>query len=134
MEQFEPYNITILVSGIVGFIFLAQLIVVDLVALKGKHTPGYPIKPDHDDFLFRAVRAHSNSNESVGIFILFVFFGVLSACNSYWLNIFSSVYLIGRIAHMFFYYTNIKLARSVSFGLSLLGLLGMFIVSIISWF
>ena len=134
MEHFSPYNITILVSGIVGFMLFTQLTIADLIALKEKHTPGYPIKPNHKNFLFRAVRAHSNSNESIGIFILFVFFGIFSGCDPQWLNILSSTYLIGRIAHMFFYYANIGLARSVSFGLILISLLGMFVVSILMWF
>jgi uncharacterized MAPEG superfamily protein len=34
---------------------------------------------------------------------------------------------------MSFYYANLKLARSVSFGLSIIGLLGMFVVSIAKW-
>jgi uncharacterized MAPEG superfamily protein len=133
MIQIEMYNITVLTIGIVGLLSLVQLLVADISAIKQKHTPGYPINPNHENFLFRATRAHSNLNESIAIFILFALFGILSSCSAYWLNAFSSIYLIGRILYMSFYYSNLKLARSASFGLSAISLLGMFFVSIAKW-
>jgi uncharacterized MAPEG superfamily protein len=133
MIQIETYYITVLTIGIVGFLSLVQLLVADLTAIKQKHTPGYPINPDHENFLFRATRVHFNLNESIAIFILFALFGILSSCSPYWLNTFSSIYLISRILYMSFYYANLKLARSVAFGLSMIGLLGMFLVSIAKW-
>lgn len=133
MIQIETYYITVLTIGIVGLLSLAQLLVADLSAIKQKHTPGYPINPNHENFLFRATRAHSNLNESIAIFILFALFGIFSSCSPYWLNTFSSIYLISRILHMSFYYADLKLARSVSFGLSIISLLGMFVVSIAKW-
>jgi uncharacterized MAPEG superfamily protein len=111
-----------------------QLAVVDVIGIKTRHSPGHPIPANHNDFLFRASRAHSNTNESVAIFILFVAFSILSSANPEWLNISALVYLAGRIAHMLFYYSNLKLLRSISFAVSLLGLMGMFVVGILSWF
>lgn len=134
MMQIEMYNITILTIGIVGLLSLVQLLVADISAIKEQHIPGYPIDPNHERFLFRATRAHSNLNESIAIFILFALFGIFSSCSAYWLNVFSLMYLISRILYMSFYYSNLKLARSVSFGLSAISLLGMFVVSIIKWF
>lgn len=133
MELFDPYKITILVSGLIGLLMLIQIIVADIAAIKGQHTPGYPIKPDHNSFLFRAARAHANTNESIAVFALFVLFGVLSAANAFYLNTFSVIYFVGRVAHMGFYYGNLKLARSISFPLGLIGLVGMFITGLISW-
>jgi uncharacterized MAPEG superfamily protein len=133
MNQIEMYYITVLTIGVVGFLSLVQLLIADITAIKQKHTPGYPINPSHQSFLFRATRAHSNLNESIAIFILFALFGILSSCNPYWLNIFSLIYLISRILYMSFYYANLKLARSASFGISILSLLGMFVISISKW-
>jgi hypothetical protein len=48
MELFHPYNITLLVSGLTGLMMLIQFVVADVVAIKEKHTPGYPVKSDHD--------------------------------------------------------------------------------------
>lgn len=134
MEFIEPYKITVLVMGLAGLIFFIQLAVLDVVGLKTKHTPGYPISADHNEFLFRVSRALSNTNESVAIFILFVAFSILSSANPLWLNISALVYLVGRIAHMLFYYLNLKLLRSISFLVSLVGLMAMFVVGILSWF
>jgi uncharacterized MAPEG superfamily protein len=133
MELFDPYKITILVSGLTGLLLLIQIIVADIAAIKGQHTPGYPIKPDHKSFLFRAARAHANTNESIVILALFILFGVLSSANAFYLNTFSVVYFVGRVAHMGFYYGNLKLARSISFPLSLIGLVGMFITGLVAW-
>ncbi|NRB41781.1 MAG: MAPEG family protein [Pseudomonadales bacterium] len=134
MEFIEPYSITILVMGLAGLTFFMQLVVVDVIGLKARHTPGHPIPANHNDFLFRASRTLSNTNESVAIFILFVGFSILSSANPEWLNISAMVYLAGRIAHMLFYYSNLKLCRSISFAVSLFGLMAMFVVGILSWF
>lgn len=134
MEFIEPYKITLLVMGLAGLIFFIQLVILDVIGLKTKHTPGHPISADHNDFLFRVSRALSNTNESVAIFILFVAFSILSSANPVWLNISAIVYLAGRIAHMLFYYSNLKLLRSISFVVSLIGLMAMFVVGILAWF
>ena len=132
MELSDPYNITIIVAGLTGLMILIQILIVDVASIKSKHTPGYPVNPDHDSFLFRATRAHANTNESISAFILFVLFGVLSNANPLYLNVFSVIYFVGRLAHMCFYYGNFKLARSISFPISLIGLIGMFITAFIS--
>jgi uncharacterized MAPEG superfamily protein len=134
MEFIEPYKITILVMGLAGLTLFLQLMVVDVIGIKTKHTPGHPISADHNNTHFRVSRALSNTNESVAIFILFVLFAILSSANAQWLNISAVVYLVGRIAHMLFYYLNLKLFRSVSFGVSLIGLIAMFVISILPWF
>jgi len=134
LEFIEPYKITVLVIGLAGFTLFVQLLITDILGIKTKHTPGYPITPDHGDLLFRSSRALSNTNESVAIFILFVSFAILSSSNPDWLNRCAVVYLVGRIGHMLFYYSNLKLLRSISFGVSLLGLISIFIVGMLAWF
>lgn len=134
MEFIEPYKITVLVMGLSGLVFFIQLIVADIVGIKSRHTPGYPIEPDHNNFHFRSTRALSNTNESVAIFLLLVCFSMLSSANANLLNISAIVYLVGRVGHMLCYYSNLKLLRSISFGGSLLGLVAIFIVGIIEWF
>ena len=119
--------------GLAGFTFFFQLVLVDIIGIKVKHTPGYPIKPEHDDILFRSSRALANSNESVAIFILFVGFAILSSANPDWLNQSAILYLVGRVGHMLFYYSNSKLLRSISFGVSLLGLAAIFFVGLLTW-
>lgn len=134
MEFIEPYKITVLVMGLSGLTFFTQLLVTDLVGLKSRHVPGYPIEPNHNNFHFRSSRALSNTNESVAIFILLVCFSILSSANANLLNISATVYLVGRVGHMLCYYSNLKLLRSISFGCSLLGLAAIFIAGVVEWF
>ena len=120
MEFFTPYKNIVLIWGVIGLMSFIQLIIADLCSIKSKQTPGYPIEADHNSLLFRAVRAHANTNESIAIFILFSLFGIFSAANAQWLTNFAMAYLAGRVLHMVFYYTNTQLARSASFVLILI--------------
>ena len=133
MGIFDAYKLTIIIIGLTGLIFLIQLIIVDLIGIKTKHKPGFPIKANYDDIHFRADRAFSNSNESVSIFILLILFSILSFADPYWLNTCCALYLFGRVGHMICYYLNLKLFRSIFFGLSLVSLIGILIVGIITW-
>lgn len=133
MEILETYSTSILIIGLTGAILFLQLLVNDVAAFKAKHRPGYPIDPDHGSFHFRAARAFANTNETVAIFIVFVVFGILSMADPVWLNRWAAVYFIGRVAHMFFYYFGVGIARSVSFVVSMFGLVGMFVISLQVW-
>jgi len=133
LEILEQYSTAILIIGLTGLILFLQLLVNDVTAIKAKHTPGYPIDPDHDSFHFRVARAIANTNESVAIFILFVAFGLLTLADPVWLNRWAVVYFAGRVAHMLCYYFGIKLARSVSFAISLVGLVGLFVIALQAW-
>jgi len=133
MEIIEPYKLTVLVLGLTGFLFWIQLAIVDIIGIKQKHTPGFSIEQSHNSFIFRANRALSNSNESIGILILLALFAMLSSANPAWLNGFAIAYLVGRVAHMSFYYLNLKLLRSAAFAISFIALLGIFIVGVLSW-
>lgn len=130
--MFENYWLTVMVMGGLGVLLLVQLLIADVVGLTRKKVPGFPVSADHEDFLFRAIRAHSNTNESVAIFILFALFGMHVGANAWYLNLFATVYFIGRLAHMACYYMNLKLVRSISFVVAIVGLLGMLLVGAIA--
>lgn len=133
MEFLLPYKTTLLVAGLTGVMLFVQILVADLTAIKQKHTPGYPIEPNHQDFLFRAARVHANTNESIAIFCLFAFFAVLSSAEPSYLNGSAVLYFAGRLLHMLAYYAQIGLVRSIAFGVSLIGLAGMFIAGLTGW-
>lgn len=133
MAWVDLYSSTILAVGLMGLTLLLQMIVVGVAGMKAKHRPGYPIEPDHQSFLFRATRAQANSNESIAIFILLVLFGMLSSANPSYLGNLALLTVVGRIAHMLFYYIGVGLARSMAFAVTLFGLLGMAILSMNAW-
>ena len=131
MQEFVvPYAPTIWALGMSGALLLIQLLVVDLAGIKAGHQPGTPVEADHGNFLFRTIRAHANTNESIAAFILLALFGLLSAASPFWLNTLAWAYVATRIAHMLFYYIGLQLPRSIAFGASLLVLFSMLVVGV----
>lgn len=119
------YHPTIAAMASIGALLLLQLIVADLTGIKAKHKPGHPIPPDSRSFLFRAARAHANTNESIAIFMLFAMTGMLAGANPAWLNNLSWAYVLCRAVHMAVYYLGWFLPRAIVFGLSLFVFAGM---------
>ncbi|MCF6219882.1 MAG: MAPEG family protein [Robiginitomaculum sp.] len=125
MEQIAAYHLTGVAMAAAGALMLLQLLVADAAAIKAKHIPGTPVEPNHENFLFRASRSLANMNESVAVFIIFALVGILSAADPLWLGRLAWVYIAARAAYMLCYWFNIKLMRSVFFGISLFALLGL---------
>ena len=115
-----------------GVLVWLQLLIADLSALKTSHTPGTPIEPNPKKFVFRAARAHANTNESIACFILFILVGILGNADSLWLNSFAWLYVSSRIGHMGFYYLHKPALRSLSFGISLAALLGLLVIGMLA--
>lgn len=132
-EWLVPYAPTVWAMGMSGALLLIQLLVVDLAGIKARHRPGTPVEADHGEFLFRATRAHANTNESIAAFTLLALFCVLSAASPGWLNALSWVYVAARVAHMVCYYAGFQLPRSVAFGVGLVALFGMLVVGVAAW-
>ena len=128
-----PFLPTVLAMGTIAGMFLVQIIVVDITAIRARHRPGAPVEPDHRNFLFRAVRAHANTNESLAAFILLALFGIFSAAAPAWINALSWIYVAARLGHMLCYYADLRLARSISFGIGLAALVGMLATGAGAW-
>ncbi|MCR9094708.1 MAG: MAPEG family protein [bacterium] len=124
---FDAYRTTIVCLGLAGGLLVLQLLVVDVAGLRRRHPPGLPIEPDPTDFLFRATRAHANTNESIAAFTLLAIFSVAVGADAAWTNGLATTWVLGRVAHMACYYAGWGPARSASFGLSLIALLGLFV-------
>jgi uncharacterized MAPEG superfamily protein len=128
-----PYAYTVLAMAAVAALFLIQILVVDFASIKARHPPGTPVPADHGSFLFRAVRAHANTNESIAGFILLALFGMLSGAPALAFNLLAWTYVLGRAGHMACYYVNLKTARSLFFGVGLAALLAMLAVGVLPW-
>jgi uncharacterized MAPEG superfamily protein len=129
--QLEPYYATLLAMLTTGGLLLVQILVVDVAGIRARHKPGMPVDPDPANFLFRATRAHANTNESVAAFILLSLAGLLLATAPAWLNSLAWAYVAGRAGHMLCYYADLRAARSTFFGVGLAALLGM--LAVIAW-
>ncbi|KXF81944.1 MAPEG family protein [Enterovibrio coralii] len=133
MNTFDVYKVTIFVIGFTGLLFFIQLLIADVVGLRRKHQPGFPVDADYDDFFFRASRAFLNSNETASIFLMLAVFAMLSSANATSLNTAALVYFFARLFHMLFYYFSFSILRSVSFTVSLIALLAMFVIGYSAW-
>lgn len=116
--------------GIIGGLILVQLVFADIVGIIGKHTPGAPIPADHEKLLFRAHRVHANTNESVAAFLALTVYAIAVSATPSWLNTLCLVYIAGRVGHMLCYYANLKVLRSISFGIAILALFGILVVGV----
>jgi uncharacterized MAPEG superfamily protein len=128
-----PYASTVLAMGAAAGLLLLQLVILDVVGITARHTPGAPVVADHGNLFFRATRAHANTNESIAAFALLAVFGILSAASPSWLNGSSWVYVSARVGHMLCYYLGLQLPRSACFAVGLLALFVMLVVGLQAW-
>jgi uncharacterized MAPEG superfamily protein len=128
-----PYAPTVLAMGVNAALFLVQILVVDFAGIKARHVPGTPVPADHGSFLFRAVRAHANTNESLAGFVLLALFGMLSGAPALAFNLVAWTYVLGRAGHMACYYADLRTARSMFFGVGLAALLVMLALGLLPW-
>ena len=112
-----------------GILFILQTLVADVAGIKGGHVPGTPVGGGHDDFLFRAARAHANTNENFGAFIVLALSAVALAASPVWTNRLVWAFVAARAAHMLAYYADLRIIRSAAFGVGLVALVGLAIVS-----
>ena len=116
--------------GIIGGLLLVQLVVADVIGILNNQPPGTPIPADHSKLLFRAHRAHANTNESVAAFLALTLFAIAVSAPPFWLNTLCLAYIAGRVGHMLCYYANLKILRSIFFGIATLALVGVLAVGI----
>lgn len=122
-EAFEAYSPSISALGLLGALYLVQLLIADVVAIRRKHVPGTPVAAGHDDFLFRSVRAHANTTESIGAAILISGFAMLAGGDPGWVNATIWCFVGFRVLHTLAYYFDLRTFRSVAFGLAIASLL-----------
>ncbi len=129
----ETYQWSILIVGLTAMLSIVQLLAFDFMAIKQRHPPGHPVTNDHNSLLFRLSRAHANMNETMGAMILLFLFVLFTSADPRWVNGLMGFYFICRLLHMVFYYAGQAALRGVVFGISLLALIGLFVVGIMAW-
>lgn len=132
MDLMASYSASVFGLGAFGFLYLVQLLVADLTGLRAKHTPGSAVTGGHSDFLFRSTRAHANTTESIGAFILLALFAILTGGDPWWTALTIWIYVGSRALHTVFYYLNLQTMRSVAFGLGLVALVTLFGIGIVA--
>jgi uncharacterized MAPEG superfamily protein len=125
MEIAQIYESTIVGLGAMALLMVIQLVFADIVSIKARHTPGSPVLVGHESLLFRSARTVGNTNESVAIFLLSVLFCIYSNASPTLTAYVSWGFIITRLFYAGFYYFNLQLCRSVTFGISILCLLAL---------
>jgi uncharacterized MAPEG superfamily protein len=133
-EIFIPYTSALHALVMLAVLFLVQLLVADVAGLTSKHTPGTPVVGGHDDFLFRAVRAHANTNESLAAFILAAFAAIALAVDPVWVGRLVWGFVIARALHMAAYYADLRNLRSGAFALGLGCMIALIVVDVVACF
>ena len=124
------YRPAILSFGVMGALYLAQLLVADVIGIRRKHIPGTPVTAGHDDLHFRAVRAHANTTESIAAFILIGLFTIAMGATPTWVSALCWTFVGARAAHMTLYYLDVRAPRSVAFALALVALGLLFVLGL----
>lgn len=106
-------------------LFILQTLVGAVARMRAKQLPGVTIEGGHDRFLFRADRARANTIEVTAAFLLVLFLATQLGALSAMVNGGAILFLVGRVAHMFFYYAGLQRPRAVSF---MAGNIGMVII------
>lgn len=115
-----------------GFLILIQVLVVDVVSIRNKQVPGMPVTGGHESFHFRAVRAHGNTYENLGLYLLAFFCALLLGADAHWTAVAAWAFTAGRGAHMLCYYADWRIARSAAFGLGLIAQIGLLVLCAIA--
>lgn len=113
-------------------LILIQFVVVDVVSIRSKQVPGMPVTGGHESFHFRAVRAHANTYENLGLFLLVFFSALLLGADPAWTAIAAWTLTAARAGHMFCYYADWRSARSVAFGLGLLAQIALLVICVVA--
>ncbi len=74
------------VISVIGVLLLVQVSVADILGLVAGHTPGTSVEESHANPLFRAARAHANTNETLGSFVVLVIFSISISANPHWVK------------------------------------------------
>ncbi|MBB3045906.1 putative MAPEG superfamily protein [Litorivivens lipolytica] len=133
MDLVQSYSSTIGAMAALAVLLFCQVLVADLIGIRSKHIPGTTVQPDHSNLLFRASRTVANTNESVAIFILAVFFCMLSGAAASSTAYAAWAFVVARLLFATCYYANWQLPRSVMFGLSLIALAALLIIGSSAW-
>lgn len=119
LEYLTTHQALLSAAAVLAALVLVQVLIADLAGMGARHVPGMPVTGGHGNFHFRAVRAHGNTNENLPVHVLLLVLAVLLSADPRWSGYAAWTFTGARAAHMAFYYADLRLARSIAFGLGL---------------
>ncbi len=94
-----------------------------------KSTAGIPVTTGHDDFTFRAERAHINTLDCFLPFAVTVALAIAAGVSPWWTNTLALTFLGARIAHTGVYYADLRPLRTLCF---FVGFLSNFVLGVMT--
>lgn len=131
-EFLLPYHDSLMALLVLAVLAVIQFAVADVAGIRAKHVPGMPVTGGHDSFLFRATRAHANTYENLGLFLLLVMLCFFGGANSRWTAIGIWVFTAARAVHMTCYYADLRALRSTAFTVGALAELQLLVLAILA--
>ncbi|TNE45963.1 MAG: MAPEG family protein [Deltaproteobacteria bacterium] len=133
--KLELYNMTLIaLTTLSVWILVLQFVAATAKNVIAKGTPGVPIATGHDDFNFRAERAHANTLDNVLPFAIVVALAIAAGVSPWWTNTLSLVFLGARIAHTAVYYADLRPVRTLCFFLGFLTNFALGVMTLIKLF
>ncbi len=129
---FSDYAASIGALGAMAVLMLVQLLIADVAGIRHRHVPGTPVTGTHSDVLFRVTRTVANTNESIAIFVLALFFCMLSGANPVHVGYAAWAFVVSRVLYAVCYYLDLRLLRSTTFGVSLVSLLALLVIGFLA--
>ena len=131
-ELITAYHAVVSAYAAVATLVLVQILVSDAALVRAGHVPGTPVTGAHESFVFRATRAHANTNENLGLFILTSLAAMLAGASPRWCAILAWGFAVARLVHMTAYYADQRMLRSAAFGVGLLCTAGLLTLAIVA--
>lgn len=131
-EILAVYGPAVTACVVLAALILVQVLVADFAGIKARHVPGMPVAEGHGSFLFRAVRALANTNETLGLFLLLMGCALLLQAAPSWVNTLAWVYVAARGAHTAAYYARLGRTRGLVFGIGLAAQAGLLLACVLA--
>ena len=110
----SEYQVSVLALLALALMIIAQLVVVDLARGRAGIKPGMAVDGGPSSFVFRAQRAHANTLENLGVFVLVAVLAMMVKAPSEWVDGACVGFLAARLGHMASYYLGWIVPRTVS--------------------
>ena len=127
---FDAYHGSLLALTALCCLYIVQLLVVDVAGIKHRHTPGTPVTADPGDPLFRASRAHANTNENFALFSAALLAAIMIGVQPVWVDRLSWAFVFARVIHSLAYWADVRWLRSAAFVLGLVATVGLIGLSV----
>lgn len=133
INGFDQYRPALIALTVLCLAVLVQSFLAGILGFKdGVEVPGIPLKGNHQDFTFRALRTYGNSVENLPAFAIVVVLAVIVGASPGLVNWLAGIHVAIRLAYWGIYYSGIgKVAGGPRTGVYVLGWLVNLVLAVV---